>query len=362
MPAPVIYTPPPFQRYFAMSADPNSAAGGSNLETVLADTVGFPSGVIPDVTASWPDTTATFDWNPTRISRANEVSSVRAAKPDVPFKVAPVFNWTVDAYRYTVERALKYVLGAEAITGAGPYVHALTPLPLGSTQLPSALVQLIRDSVNIKASGVVLESVDLAFPFDGSGTVQIEAHPLYATLPVTAAPTGVLSEPNALPMVIRDAAVVFDSGASNPITISEFRLGFKNNGNYDRQIAGHCIDANSIGATPINRQLWFPHYHKISARQTVTWGLNFLDTQQAQEVAAEWGQIQKIVVTIGEPNVAGNQIVFSLFATMLESGGVDALTATGDQTSSFNGNAFYSASDGKDVSVAVTNTLATAIV
>lgn len=362
MTGPTIYTPPPFQRYFGFTADPNSAAGGSNLETIAADTTGFPSGIIPDVTNTWPVTTANHDFTPTRISRADEVSSQRAAKPDIPFKVAPVHTWTVDAYRYTVEKALKYVMGTEgAVTGAGPYVHPLSPLPLGSTQLPSALVQMIRDAVNIKSSGVVLESVDLTFPFDGVGTCQIEAHPLYSELVTTAEPSGTLIEPAALPMVVRDATVVFDGGGSSAISVSQFSFGFKNNGNYARQIAGHCIDTKSIGATAINRQLWFPYYHKVSARQTVTWGLNFLDTQQAQEVAALWGQIQKIVITITEPNTSANQIVFTLYATEIESGGVDALTATGDQTQAFTGNAFYSAGDGTDVAVAVTNTTSTVI-
>lgn len=361
MPAPVIYSPPAFARYFGFTADPNSAAGGSNMETIAADATNFVGGVIPDVTNARPVTTATHDFAPTRISRANEVSSIRAAKPDVPFKVSPMYSYTIDAYRLDVERALKYVMGSEVTTGAGPFVHTVSALALGSTQLPSALIQMIRDGVNLKSSGAVLESVDLTFPFDGAGTLQIEAHPLYSALVTTAMPTGTVAEPNALPLVIRDAQAVFDGGASSAISVSAFRFGYKNNGSYDRQVAGHCIDTKSVGLVPINRQLWYPYYHRVAARQTVTWGLDFLDTQQAQEVAALWGQLQKIVVTIGEPNVAGNQIVFNLFATEIESGGVDALTATGDQTTSFNGSAFYSSTDATDVSVAITNTTTGAI-
>lgn len=361
MPAPVIYTPPPFQRYFAFTADPNSAAGGSNLETIAADSTNFASGVIPDVTATHPVTTATHAWTPDRISRADEVSAIRAARPEVPFKVTPQLTWSAKAYRYLVEKYLKYGMGAEALTGAGPYVHTLTAAPFGASVLPSAMVQMIRDSVNFKYTGVVLESVNLAFGSDDAGTIEIEAHPLYAKLVTTAMPTGVAIEPGALPMVIRDAQVVYDGGASAAIGVSNFTFGYKNNGNYNRQVSGHCIDTNTIGSPALLRQLWFPHYHKLSARQTVTWGLDFLDTQQAQELAVEWGQVQKIVVTIGEPGVAVNQVVFNLFATEIDDGGASALTATGDETASFTGGAFYSASDGTDVSVAVTNATSTAL-
>lgn len=476
MPAPVIYSPPPFQRLLSLSADPNSAAGGTNLETMLADTTNFPGGDIPDVTSPRPVTTAMHEWTPSRINRANEVTGQRAARADIPFKVSPMLSWTVNAYRRDLEQSLKYAMGAEAaVTGSGPYTHTLNPIGFGSSIPPTLLVQLIRDAVNIKCSGVAIESAIVTFPFDGPGTIAVEGHPLYSRLESTPQPTGVALEPNALPMVLRDAFIVFDGGVSLPspglptltpsatggtlpaatnynyrisalnavgetipgpeavtaatttgatgsivvtwpavtgatgykvygrvqgveqllatvgavltytdvgtpapagaiptsnstaggilpISISQLMFEFKNNSNYERQVAGHCVDVKTVGAIPRVTQLWFPHYHKMSARQTVTVGVNFLDTQLAQEIAAEYGQIQKIVATVAEPNAAGNQAQFSLFATELTGGGVDALTATGDQTSAFTGQGYYSSGDGSDVQVAITNTSATPIV
>ena len=55
------YTAPPMRRQLGAMKDPNSPAG-SNLDTIqgnaafgiAADTVNFPSGLIPDVTNVWP--------------------------------------------------------------------------------------------------------------------------------------------------------------------------------------------------------------------------------------------------------------------------------------------------------------------
>jgi len=477
MPAPVIYAPPAVRRYFGVANDPNSAAGGTNLETMIADATNFPGADIPDITNLWPVSTATAEWGTTRINRDNEISGVRAGRPEIPFKVSPVIPFTTNAYRYVVEKVLKTVLGVEGaitgtsayevdavtITGAptggtftlsflyngatyttagiapsataaavaaavqaatggpalpanavvgtggslpatvtltfqngmtgpvtsqafassltggttpsgtftrvtvgvvpGGFTHPLSAAPFGSGLLPSLNLQIIRDSVAHKATGAVLESVEITFPFDGSGTVTCESHPLYLRQePSTVAmPTGVIPETAAQPMLIRDATVVFDNGATSTIGISQFAFGVKNNSQYNRQVAGHCIDQKTLGTPGLLRQLWFPHYHKISGRHTVTFGLNFLDAQEAQETAMQWGQVQKVVVTVADPLVPGNNIVFTLFATEVDGGGVDALQASGDQTAAFTGRAFYSASDGSDIQIAVNNQSATPI-
>ncbi len=363
MPAPVIYTPPPFRRYFGLTNDPNSAAGGTNLETMVADTVNFPTADIPDITNAWPVITATADWGKGVINRDNEVTGVRASRPPIPFKATPTIPFTVDAYRYTMEKALKSVMGAEgAITGAGPYAHPLSVLPFGAGIIPSLNLQIIRDSMHHKATGAVLESVECTFPFDGPGTVACEAHPLYMRQePSTVAmPTGVIPEVNAQPILVRDATIVFDGGTST-IGINQFSFGVKNNGRYDWQSAGHCSEQRVVGTPGVLRQLWFPHYHKIIARHTVTFHVGFEDTQEIQETAMQWGQIQKVVVTLADPTVAGNSIVITQFATEIEGGGVDALTASGNQTAAFDGRGYYSASDGTDILVTVNNQSATPI-
>lgn len=480
MPAPVFYTPPAVRRYFGLANDPNTAVGGTNLENLLVDSVNFPGAVIPDVTNVWPVTGGDVQWGASRINRDNEVRGIRPGVAEIPFKVNPMINFTVDSYRYTAEKLLKSVMGVEglalgntayevdsvAITGAptggtftltftwggniyttaavafnataaavagavqaaagtpalpatsvtgsggplpasavtltftggisGPvtvqsansagltggttptatftrttqgvtptaYAHPLSFAPFGAGLLPSLNLQIIRDSINHKSIGNMLESVELTFPFDGPGTAAVESHPLYLRqeLGSVALPTGVIPEVAAQPMMIRDASVVFDGGATSTIGISGFHFGVKNNAQYNRQVAGRCIDQKTLGTPPLLRQLWFPYYHKISGRHKVTWGLDFLDTNEGQEIATEWGQIQKIVVTVADPLVATNSIVFSLFATEINGGGAtSALVAEGDQTSVFSGNAYYSASDGTDVSVQVNNTTATAI-
>jgi hypothetical protein len=367
------YTPPAVRRYFAVSPDPNSANGGTSLDQIAgntsagitADTANFPAGVIPDVTAALPVTSANVAWNPTNITRDNEVTGYRASRTPIPLLRTPQVDFTADAYQYIVEKFLKYAMGSEGtiVGSVAPYTHPLSPIGYGSTIQPSFLMQLIRDNINHKMSGVALESVNLTFAPAAAGTISVVGHPLYVhqELSSVAQPTGVLTQPAAEPMLIRDAVVVFDGGATSAVGVSEFTFGYANNGKYDRQVSGRCIDTKTVGTPSLLRKLHFPAYHKISGRQAVTFGLNYLDVQEAQEIAAQWGQIQKIVVTVADPNSTTNLIRFTMYATELNGGGVDALQATGDQTAAFTGSAHYSASDGTDILVESVNSLATPI-
>lgn len=359
MPAPPIYQPPAVRRYFALAKDPNSAAGGSNLETVAGDITNFPGGVIPDITAVLPVTTADFQWGRTNISRDNEVTGYRAGRPEIPFKVSPTVPFTAPAYRFAVEQVLKAAMGAEGTIGGtvAPFTHPLSPVAFGGGAQPSYMAQVIRDGINHKLSGVVIERATVNFPADGEGTVAVEAHALYAQQPAAsvAMPTGVIPEPTALPYVIRDAAVVFDGGATSVIGINRFQFDYQNRSTYERQVAGHCVDVLSVGTPPVQRKLWFPTYNKISGRHLVGVEVDFIDTQEAQEIAHHWGQVQKIVVTVADPLVGTNLIRFTLYATELNGGGVGPLAATGDLTNAFTGNAYYSSGDGSDVLVEILN-------
>jgi len=365
---------PQVRRAFGYNDDPASAAGGSNLEALTG-------GAIPDVTKFWPVTGGSLEWQPSRIERNNEVRGRRAVSPPIPFRVTPMQTIPTPAYRSVIEKALKLTMGSEAavvgtsttsgtVTTVGaPYTHILTALGFGgATPLPTIITQLVNDDINRKMTGSVVERAAFNFPLDAEGTVELELHGLYAKQePASlASPTPVFTDLSLEPYLLRDAKVFFDGGASAALAITAFTFTWVNNIDFsNRHYAGHNIESKTIGAPPVVRKLWFPHEHKLGAAQDVTYGLNFSNANELQELAHEYGQLQKIVVELGGPPIPGasaNELIrFTMFATEHTGGGVEALTARGDVQSSYQGGAYYSDADASDVKVEVVNGSATPI-
>lgn len=356
---------PQVRRAFGYNDDPTSAAGGSNLEALTG-------GAIPDVTKFWPVTGGNLEWQPSRIERNNEVRGRRAISPPIPFRVTPMQTIPIPAYRSVVEKALKLTMGSEgAITGTapGPFTHTLTALGFGgTTPLPTIVTQLVNDDINRKMTGAVVERAAFNFPLDAEGTVELELHGLYAKQEpaALASPTPVFTDLSLEPYLLRDAKVFFDGGASAALAINAFTFTWVNNIDFsNRHYAGRNIESKTIGTPPVLRKLWFPHEHKLGAAQDVTYGLNFSNTNELQELAREYGQLQKIVVEIGGPPIPGasaNELFrFTMFATEHTGGGTEALTARGDAQSSYQGGAYYSDADAADVKVEVVNGQATPI-
>jgi hypothetical protein len=351
------YTPPTFGRFFGYTDDPTT--GGSNSDLVLAAGTPFTGGHIPDITNTVPVASFNLDWGNGDLDYSNLITGVRPGPVMLPFKLQPVIQIGADTHRYMIERFFKLAMGGEGtITGTGPYVHPIKALGMGAGQLPTAMMQLIRDAINIKASGCVVESVDMTLDTAGTGTLAIEAHPLYAEIVTAATPTGVLTEPNVRPMLLRDMTVIFDGGSAE-VGVDAFRFGFKNNNTYDRQVAGQCVVSKTLNAAVYKQ--WFPCYHRVVGRQTVTWGFDLKDSSQAHELRQIWRQVTGIVATAVDPTGTTDQVVINLPAGVLGSGGIAAGAATGDLGSTFNGQGYYDPTSGTDATLTVTNGRATAI-
>lgn len=357
------YVPPTFRRYLGITDDPHSPSG-SNADTVLAAASPFTGGHIPDITNVWPVVDYDFDWGNTDLDYSNLVTGVRPAPVLLPLGVLPKLTINAYAHRYVIERSAKLVMGAEgSITGTGPYVHPISGVPMGASQLPTAMAQILRDASNIKMSGLVFESVQMAFTPTGAGTVAIEAHPLYAEIiddhASPTVPTGVQAEPNVRPMLLRDLSVIFDGG-SVEVGISGFRFGYQNNNTYaGREVAGLCVVSKTLNGA--GYKLWFPNYHRVTGRPKGTVGFDLIDPSVAHELRQVWRQVTAVVATLVDPTGTTDQVVFTLPASVFDVGGVGAGAATGDLPATFNGSFYYDPTSGTDATVTVTNGRATPI-
>lgn len=472
------YIPAPFRRYLALTKDPNSPSG-SNLDVILgntafgitADTADFPSGVIPDMTSVYPVKSAGVAWGPTTISFADLITGVRAAPPDIPFKILPTFTFVADLHRYLVERIIKSCMGLEgsvtggtyeidslnlgsatagsvvasfvwngttyttapiawnatasavqsamrAATGAlgqtlpsasitvsggplpaacgitmsagmagpvtaqtatptgltggtvsytrgtpgVPFTHPISGQGFGASQLPLLMAQLIEDAINYKMTGLVVESFQIEVGPDGPGTITVEAHPLYTTMINDVAsptvPTGINPEPGTLPMLARDMTLVFQNGSAE-IGVSAFKFGWKNNNTYTRTVDGACVETVVLDGS--SYKLWHPCYHRITGRQSVSWGFTLLDSAYKHEVAMEFSKVENVVAKLIDPSGGSDAMLITLPKAQSQSGGIPQAAATGDLSADFTGAAFYDPITATDCTVAITNNSSTAI-
>jgi len=245
----------------------------------------------------------------------------------------------------------------------GRYVHPLTGAPIGTTSLPMAMAHTLRDALNIKLSGIAFESVEMTLDSQGPGKLVADAHPLYGQIIddhlAPTVPTGVLAEPTVKPMLLRDVQINLDGG-SVFVGVNAFRFGFKNNNVYDRQVAGICVGQQILNGKTY--KMWWPCYHRITGRQTVSWGFDLKDSDVATELRQQWRQVTSVVATAVDPTGTTDQVQITLpAAVLMGAGGIGQASATGDLPSSFNGQAFYDTVTGTDCTVAVTNSRATPI-
>ena len=238
-------------------------------------------------------------------------------------------------------------------------MHPLSGKGFGTSQLPALLLQLIEDAVNRKFAGCIVESFELTAPAAGNdpATITAEIHPLYGQIiddhVSPTVPTGVNPEPYTLPMLARDMTVAFDGGTAT-IGISEFRFGWKNNNVYDNFVIGSCIGSQTLNGK--TSKLWFPSYHRITGRQSVTYGYTLLDSAVGDELAMVWSQIRSLVATLVDPSGGSDQIAINLYQAMVnQDGGIPAVAATGRLSSTYSGKATYDPVAATDALVSVTN-------
>ena len=354
----------------------DATAGGTDHDTLPAGTGGNYKD-IPDATIFWPVTGGNLDSTLATLSREDEVRGRRPAVAPMPFRSDPTLTVPVNAYRAVMEKALKKTLGgADTVTGSGATarVHTIAALGFGSVALPAFHAQIIRDSLNYKIAGCSVNRLSMNFPLDGFGTLEVEAFGLYQEAVNDALPTPVLTGITD-PLLLRDAKAYFDPSASpsapGAVTgtlipdIQGFEMSWTNNLNR-KPYAGRNIATRVIGTPALTRKLWYPTQNKLGAAQDVTFSMMFGDTSQAQELARDFGQIQKVVIDLVGPPMAttpvANELVrITIYNAMWTGGGADDLSARDDITTRAEGGAFYSEADALDVKFEVVNNVASAI-
>jgi hypothetical protein len=365
------------QRLFGLRDDP--VAGGASFDALT--TTNFPAATYPtfavgpppeppDANLFWPVTGGTVDQNIDRTDRSDEVRGRRAVTAPTPFRARPVMTVPIPAYRQVVEKALRKTLGGvDTVTGtAAPYTHTIAALGFGSTQLPSVVAQLVRDDLNAKMSGGSFNRFSITLPFDGEGSVEVEIDGLYygnyARAIPTASYTGMTETQSVL--MLRDAQAFIDGSGTAIPDLQAFDFAWVNNVN-PKWYARRNIDSRviGVGGNQLTRRLWYPQENKLGGAQDVTFGFSLGNVNMAQELARDFGQIQKFVVeAYGDPiaaTAATELVRFTLYGTEIVGGGAGAITARDDITSDFQGGAFYSTADAADVKVEIVNGTVAAI-
>lgn len=370
--APIL--PPNVRRFFGIDVDSNSSAGGTDYDT-LSNGGANPSADIPDVTIPWPATTATPAWNEVRISRDAEVRGHRAMSAPIPIGAIPGIPFTVPGYRAIAEKLLKGVMGKEgAVTGTtpGPYTHPLTILDYSDgLPLPTFLLQVVRDLIHHKACGVVIDSVEWTLPIAAESTIAVTTHAKYMREEPKA--QAYPSPDNAAllaaePLQLRDVKVFFDGGAATSLSVVSAAFGVNNNLDVSPEkvfMAGHNVETKSIGSPALTRKLQFPTFFRLSGGHSVSLGLTLANADDGQELAAQWGQVQKIVLEIGGnpiPGASANELIrITQYVTEWDSASTDALASRGDIGQQLAGAAYFSQSDGKDILVESVNGISAAL-
>lgn len=348
-------------RLFGITDD--ATAGGKDY-----DALGGPSPSIPDATIFYPVTGGTFDAGTERIDRNNEIRGRRANVPPRPFRAAPTMVVPMSAYQTALEKIVYKCLGTSTVSGGTsptPYQHTVSSLQYPDVSLPALHAQMVRDTLNVKMGGSTVNRVTLDFPLDGEGTMEMELMGKYYMDDDAASPTPTYTgfDQEAETLMLRDAKVYLDGSSTQVSDIQGFNLTFNNN-LIRKWFAGRNIDSKTLGTPSQTRKVWFPAENKAQAAPDITFSITFGSTDDAQELALWYTQIQKF-----EFNVTGNPIGggytgdyamdIIIYNGAYTGGGAAALTARDDITSSYDGGVFFSEQDSKDLEIIFTTDTAT---
>lgn len=272
--------------------------------------------------------------------------------------------------------------GRVVLDGTG---KALTT-PIGVTATPEAGGGTLEakkyrykvTAVNSTGSGETLPSAEVEATAEASGKVKVKwtavsgagSYNVYRT-----AAEGAANSEHFLVNVV--AAEYVDTGSKAPGTktpptedtsqgiqipdLTGFEFSFTNN-LMKKWYAKRNVVTNLIGNPPLTKKLWHPTENKLNAAEDVAYRLNFGNVETAQEVAQEFGQIQKLIFeVIGSPlegvtPAATELLRFTIYNAVHNPGaGAGALSARDDIVTELDGTGFYSSADGTDIKVEVVN-------
>ncbi len=229
---------PANKRMFGIADD--AVSGGSEYDDLTA-------GAIPDASLFWPITGGNFNPGLGTLNRDNEARGRRARTAPEPFTAEPVFTIPVPLYRSVGEKVLKKLLGGtDTVTpgsGTGPQTHSIASLATGN--LPAVHAQLVRDDLNHKGSGCVINSATFNLPFDDNASINLELLPLYAKHDAAAPPTAAFSGLSESTMKLRDAQAWFDGGNE----VQTVGVGAATAGTFTLSFGGQTTAAIAYNAT-----------------------------------------------------------------------------------------------------------------
>jgi hypothetical protein len=327
-------------------------AGGSEYDDLTM-------GAIADANIFWPITGGTFDMNIERLDRNDEIRGRRANTPPISFRGSPVMTVPVAAYASVLGKALVKTLGGtDVVTGAmAPYTHTFGILGYGAVALPAVFGQIVRDDLNQKMSGGSFNRLSLSFPLDGEGTAEFEIWGLFADQYGTAAPTASFSGISEDPMILRDAQMFIDGSMTAVPDLQGFDFSFVNN--LERKFyAKRNVVSKTLGSPAKTKRLWFPAENKLGAAQDVTYRIQLGNVSTAQELAMEYGQVQKFVFEIEGASLAsgGKELLrITIYGGAHTGGGAEGLSRVEDITAGFDGGAFFSEADSADIKIELVN-------
>lgn len=341
---------PVIRRLFGIVDD--ATPGGQDYDTLV---LGSPT--IPDASTFYPVTGGNFDGGIERIDRNAEVRGYRANTAPLPFRGAPSMTIPVAAYRSVIEKVIYKAMGDVNTTGAGPYTHTLTSIPFGSINLPAMHCQMIRDDLNIKMGGSVVNRVTLNFPLDGEGTAEFEAWGKWASDYDTAAPTVSFADLSANPFMLRDARAYINDSVTQIQDLQGLTFGFVNNLTR-KWYAGRNVEERVLSAPSGTncRKLWWPSENKAQGAPDITYSIQFGNTVVEQEIRQWFSQVQKLeFIFDGDTCQTGvpESMTITIFNGVNTGGGAEPLTARDDIPATFEGGAFYSLADASDVEIVI---------
>lgn len=335
------------QREFGIKTDPT--AGGSAYDVLTA-------GAVPDADTFFPTLPgATLNKGIVHINHDAWVFARRGRTKPVPLSSAPELTVDFPCTRAIVEKLFKKVRGGtDTVTGmASPYTHAIGQIGFGQT-LPAVYAQLVRDDLNQKFSGAILERLELNFPLMEEGTCRANFWPLFYDQFVAAPPTAVYTGITEDVMMLRDAKIYIDGSASAIPDLVGFTFHHENTAER-KWYSGRNTVARSIGSPAKTRKLWFPTENKIKADVDMGYGLTFGNVNTAQELAHDFAQIQKLVFEVtGAPITGGTELLrITIYGGVHSDATTDPMSKDGDLNTAVTGGAFYSDADAADVLIEV---------
>jgi hypothetical protein len=254
-------------------------------------------------------------------------------------------------------------IGAGGVTATGGPLPA-TPVvvtfvaQLAGTAIPLPIVNNTGFTGGASPAAAVTQTV-VGVPIDTNYLV-----------PPTTTFTGL--SPNVL--ILRDAKMVVN-GTLVPIPdFQGFSLVWNNNLN-PKWFAGQNVQATTFvqpglwAETPPSqvKKLWYPNENRLTGMQDVTGTLDFGNANTAQEIAADFAQIERLIFTVTGDPITGTSplvneaVVITMADVVVTGGGAGDLTARDDIVSSFQFQCGWDETLGYDLQFQVLNGISTRI-